>query len=88
MGKGFSLSSVTKKEAALGVEKLNSCLRQTCNILGDFHSLELFYTLTIMWITKHFDSKVKPYEDLSVSQDFVEPYVTEQNLSLKAGHMW
>lgn len=41
-----------------------------------------------MWITKHFDSKVKPYEDLSVSQDFVEAYVTEQNLSLKAGHMW
>jgi len=35
-----------------------------------------------MLITKHFDSKVKPYEDLRVSQDFVEPYVTEQNLSL------
>ena len=35
-----------------------------------------------MWITKHFDSKVKPYEYLSVSRDFVEPYVTEQNLSL------
>lgn len=35
-----------------------------------------------MWITKHFDSKVKPYEDLSVSQDFVESYFTEQNLIL------
>lgn len=50
--------------------------------LGDFNFLELFYTLSVMWITKHFDNKVKPYEDLSVSQDFVEPYVTEQNLSL------
>lgn len=71
-----------KKEAALGVVKLVFKTKKTCNVFGDFHSLELFYTLTVMWITKHFDSKVQPYEDLSVSQDFVEPYVTEQNLSL------
>ena len=81
--RAFLSPLLPKKEAALGVVKTICVLRQTCSVFGDFHSLKLFYsTLTVMWITKHFDSKVKPYEYLSVSQDFVEPYVTEQNLSL------
>lgn len=63
-----------KKEAALGVVKLLKRVKdKPTTFFGDFHSLELFYTFTVMLITKHFDSKVKPYEDLRVSQDFVEP---------------
>lgn len=41
-----------------------------------------FLHVSVMWITKHFDNKVKPYEDLSVSQML-------QNKTLTClGHMW
>lgn len=73
IGQGLLSLLCYQKRGSTGCSKtLNSCLRQTCEVFGDFNFLELFFTLTVMWITKHFDSKVKPYEDLSVSQDFVE----------------